>query len=94
MAATLQRIFSGVIMFVIITKIITKIIVPRNCFVIISARVISFGKFRAQKGGGPENAKRGAKRSFPPGGVHIVLQIPPSKRPNPEEIVSRGGHLK
>ena len=36
---------------------------------------------------------QGAKRTFP-GGVHIVLQIPPSKRPNPEEIASRGGHLK
>ena len=37
MAATLQRKFSGGIIFVIITKIITKIIVPRNYFVTISA---------------------------------------------------------
>ena len=35
MAATLQRKSSGGIIFVIITKIITKEIVPRNYFVII-----------------------------------------------------------
>ena len=39
-AATLQRKCSGGINFVIITKIITKIIVPRNYFVIISARMV------------------------------------------------------
>ena len=38
-AATLQRKCSGGIIFVIITKIITKIIVPRNYFVIVSARI-------------------------------------------------------
>ena len=40
MAATLQRKSSGGIIFVIITKIITKEIVPRNYFVIISARMV------------------------------------------------------
>ena len=39
MAATLQRKCSGEIIFVIITKIITKI-VPRNYFVIVSARMV------------------------------------------------------
>ena len=39
-AATLQRKCSGGIIFVIITKIITKIIVPSNYFVIISARMV------------------------------------------------------
>ena len=41
MAATLQRKSSGGIIFVIITKIITKEIVPRNYFVIISARMVT-----------------------------------------------------
>ena len=40
MAATLQRKSSGGIIFVIITKIITKQIVPGNYFVIISARMV------------------------------------------------------
>ena len=40
-AATLQRKSSGGIIFVIITKIITKEIVPRNYFVIISARMVT-----------------------------------------------------
>ena len=40
MAATLQRKCSGGINFVILTKIITKIFVPRNYFVIISARMV------------------------------------------------------
>ena len=40
MAATLQRKCSCGIILVIITKIITKIIVPRNYFVIISARMV------------------------------------------------------
>ena len=40
MAATLQRKSSGGIMVVIMTKIITKEIVPRNYFVIISARMV------------------------------------------------------
>ena len=39
-AETLQRKSSGGILFVIITKIITKEIVPRNYFVIISARMV------------------------------------------------------
>ena len=38
-AATLQRECSGGVVFVIITKIITKIIVPRNCLVIVLARI-------------------------------------------------------
>ena len=49
MAATLQRKCSDGINFVIITKIITKIIVPRNYFVIISARMVLE---RAQTGRG------------------------------------------
>ena len=40
MEATLQRKSSGGIIFVIITKIITKENVPRNYFVIISARMV------------------------------------------------------
>ena len=40
LAATLQRQCFGGIIFVIITKIITKTIVPRNYFVIISARMV------------------------------------------------------
>ena len=40
MAATLQRKSSGGNIFVIITKIITKEMVPRNYFVIISARMV------------------------------------------------------
>ena len=40
MAATLQRKCSGGINFVIITKIITKITVPRNYFVMITARMV------------------------------------------------------
>ena len=40
MAATLQRKCSGEIIFVTITKLITKN-VPRNYFVIISARMVS-----------------------------------------------------
>ena len=40
MAATLQRKSFGGIIFVIITKKITKIIVPGNYFVIISARMV------------------------------------------------------
>ena len=40
-AATLQRKSSGGIIFVIITKIITKENVPRNYFVIISARMVN-----------------------------------------------------
>ena len=39
-AATLQRKCSGGIIFVRITKIITRIIDPRNYFVIISARMV------------------------------------------------------
>ena len=39
-AATLQRKCSGGIIFVIITKMITKVSVPRNYFVIISARMV------------------------------------------------------
>ena len=42
----------------------------------------------------PENAKEGCKTYFFLRGVQIVLPIPPSKGPNPEELVSRGGHLK
>ena len=45
MAATLQRKSSGGINFVIITKIITKENVPRNYFVIISARMVYVLKF-------------------------------------------------
>ena len=44
MAATLQRNCSGGIIFVIITKIITKEMVPRNHFVIISARMVVLGR--------------------------------------------------
>ena len=40
MAATLQRKSSGGIIFVIITKFITKETVPRNYFVIILARMV------------------------------------------------------
>ena len=40
MATTLQRKSSGRIILVIITKIITKENVPRNYFVIISARMV------------------------------------------------------
>ena len=40
MAATLQRKSFGGIVFVIIPKKITKIIVPRNYFVIILARMV------------------------------------------------------
>ena len=40
MAATLQRKRFGGISFVIITKIITKMNVARNYFVIISARMV------------------------------------------------------
>ena len=43
MAATLQRKSSGGIIFVIITKIITKENVLRNYFVIISARMVLLG---------------------------------------------------
>ena len=43
MAATLQRKSFGGIIFVIITKKITKIIVSGNYFVIISARMVSRG---------------------------------------------------
>ena len=39
-AATLQRKSFGGIISVIITKIISKIIVPRNYFVIVSARMV------------------------------------------------------
>ena len=53
MAATLQRKSFGGIIFVIITKKITKIIVSGNYFVIISARmvfsVIITGNFTAYK---------------------------------------------
>ena len=42
MAATLQRKCSGGIILVIVTKIITKIIVPRNYFAITSARMAHF----------------------------------------------------
>ena len=45
MAATLQRKSFGGIIFVIITKKITKIIVPGNYFVIISARMVVFRPF-------------------------------------------------
>ena len=41
-AATLQRKYSGGIIFVVITKIITKLIVPRNYFVIVSARMVTY----------------------------------------------------
>ena len=40
MAATMQRECSGGIIFAITTKIITYIIVPRNYFVMISARMV------------------------------------------------------
>ena len=40
MAATLQSKCSGGVIFVILTKIITKINVPRNSIVIISARMV------------------------------------------------------
>ena len=39
-AATLQRKWSGGIILVIVTKSITKIIVPRNYFVVVSARIL------------------------------------------------------
>ena len=57
MAATLQRKCSGGINFVIITKIITKIIVPRNYFVIISARRVYEELFVSHQmvSGFPEN---------------------------------------
>ena len=42
MAATLQIKCSGGIIFGTITKIITKIFVPRNRFVIMSARMVYF----------------------------------------------------
>ena len=42
MAATLQIKCSGGIIFVITTKIITKTIVPRDSFVIVSARMVTF----------------------------------------------------
>ena len=45
MAATLQRKCSGGIIFVIITKIITKINVPRNSFAKLSARMVLFACF-------------------------------------------------
>ena len=45
MAATLQSKCSGGINFVIITKIVTKIIVPGNSFVIISARMVRLQVF-------------------------------------------------
>ena len=41
MAATLQRKYSGQIIFVIITKIITKENVPKDYFVMISARMVN-----------------------------------------------------
>ena len=44
MAATLQRKCSGGIIFVIITKITTEIIVPWNYFVIVSAKVVNLGE--------------------------------------------------
>ena len=52
MAATLQSKCCGDILFVIITKIITQVIVPGDYFVIISARMIVpakyFPQFRAE----------------------------------------------
>ena len=41
MAATLQRKLSGGIIFVIVTKIVTKIVVPRNYVVVLSARMVT-----------------------------------------------------
>ena len=38
--------------------------------------------------------KGSAKRTFPLGGLHIVLHIPSLKGPKPEEIVGRGGAPK
>ena len=38
--------------------------------------------------------KGGAKGTFHPGEVQIVLPIPPCKCPNPEELVRRGAHQK
>ena len=38
--------------------------------------------------------KRGAKRTLPPGGDISYCRFLPQKGPKPEEIVSRGGHLK
>ena len=46
MATTLQRKSSGGIIFVIITKIVTNEIVPRNYFVIISLRAQRLKKFK------------------------------------------------
>ena len=46
MAATLQRKCSGGVIFVITTKMITKAIVPRNYFVIVSARMVPHIHFR------------------------------------------------
>ena len=42
----------------------------------------------------PENATGGCKTYFSARGAHIVLQLPPSKGPDREEIVSQGGHRK
>ena len=52
MAATLQIKCSGGINFVIVTKIITKIIVPRNYVVLISARMVR----GSGVGGGGQNS--------------------------------------
>ena len=57
-AATLQRKSFGGILFVIITKKITKIIVPRNYFVIILARMVPPGT-KPIHAGKSEVSKRG-----------------------------------
>ena len=46
MAATLQRTLSGGIILIKITNMITKENVPRNWFVIISARMVVFVAYR------------------------------------------------
>ena len=68
-ASTLQRKCSGGMIFVIITEI-TKVIVPRNYFVIISARMVTFWVRRPPGGVGFFHAKgRWSKSSCPPSKV-------------------------
>ena len=77
MAATLQRKCCGVIIYVISTKIITKIIVPRNYFVIVMARMVHlvdvsdiFYFFLVGEG---EGGVRGARKG---GGLFFLLEFP------------------
>ena len=75
MAATLQSKCSGGIIFVIITKTITKIIVPRNYFVIVSARMVHHPapvqNFSLPKKWWPQRKDFGGRYGFP--GFHRVF---------------------